>query len=63
MRRLHDLGVPLILDHHDSLVAEVPEAEAAATAALMKREMELPIPELGGVQFGVDIKVSETWAG
>ena len=54
VRRALDLSVPearLLLQVHDELIAEVPEARAAETAEVMKREME------GAVRLSVPLRV------
>lgn len=61
MVRLHARGVPLVIDHHDALYAEVPEGQARETEATMVECMAAPVPELGGVVFPVDTAVGYTW--
>lgn len=61
MVRLHARGVPLVIDHHDALYAEVPEGQAVETEAAMVECMAAPVPELGGVVFPVDTAVGYTW--
>jgi DNA polymerase I-like protein with 3'-5' exonuclease and polymerase domains len=57
MRRLHEAGVALFLEWHDSLKALARESEALDVAKLMKVEMERPVPEFGGFVFPVEIEV------
>jgi hypothetical protein len=61
LRRLHELGVPIIFDHHDALMGEVREGEAEATAQLMREVMEESVPELGGVRFPVEVVIGTSW--
>ena len=49
----------LLLQVHDELIAEAPEAEAPAVAALMKREMEAAI-ELS-LPLRADVEVARRW--
>jgi DNA polymerase-1 len=42
----------LLLQVHDELIAETPEKEAAAVAALMKREME------GAIELSLALRAS-----
>lgn len=44
MVSLDRMGVPLIAQVHDELVAEVPETDAQATYDLMQRDMSAPVP-------------------
>lgn len=60
MVRLRD--VPLVLQMHDELVAEVPEADADSTLERMRIEMEAPVVELGRTIFPTEGKVGATWA-
>ena len=52
-------GAKLLLQVHDELIAEAPEAEAPAVAALMKREMEAAI-ELS-LPLRADVEVARRW--
>ena len=61
LRRLHEAGVALLFDHHDALLALCPEAEVKATTALFHSTMSLPVPELGGVCFPVDVNHGHNW--
>jgi len=54
---LFKAGLPIVLQWHDQLVAEVPEAEADETAQTMRAIMEVSAPELGGVSFPVDVSM------
>lgn len=62
-RRLHALECPLILQHHDSLIAEVLEGEAKYWRTKMVEAMQHPI-ELAErkVVFPVEAKIGRTWA-
>ncbi len=53
--------VPLVLQMHDELVAEVEESRALDTAQEMKSIMERPIPELGNTIFPVDVAIGPNW--
>ena len=59
--RLHNLNAPLILQHHDALVLEVPETEVQYWGRVLKTEMERPVPELGDAVFPVDLTVGNAW--
>jgi DNA polymerase I-like protein with 3'-5' exonuclease and polymerase domains len=61
MRQLHDAGVALFMEHHDSLKALAPTQEALDVAATMKRLMERPVPEFGGAVFPVEVKVGPSY--
>ena len=62
MVRLHQVGVPLVLQMHDELVVEVPVAEADQTNELLKEVMEMSVPELGGAVFPTSGAVGERWS-
>lgn len=62
MVRQHAQGVPLIIDHHDALMAEVPNSCALWGAKTMEETMQQPVPELGGKRFPVEVKAGVTWA-
>jgi DNA polymerase-1 len=59
--KLHALGVPLVLQKHDELIAECKDEDAPRVARLMKTVMEEHIPELG-TSFPVDLSVGRNWA-
>lgn len=61
--RLHALGAPIVLQHHDSFLLEVPEGQAAAATAQARTVMEEPVlfPDGQEVRFPVDIKVGRNW--
>lgn len=46
---------------HDSFLCEPPEADTLACAAMLRDEMLAPIPELGGLQIGVEVSVGQNW--
>jgi DNA polymerase-1 len=56
-----NLSARLLLQVHDELVFEVPEAEADQTAALVKRVMERAVSL--SVPLVVETGISDTWAG
>jgi DNA polymerase-1 len=62
MVRLQRLGVPLSLQMHDELIAEVPEADAERTLTLMGEIMEIPVPELANTIFPTSSGSGQTWA-
>lgn len=53
--------VNLLLSVHDSLVFEAPEEMLEETIALIKRVMEQPFKELGGLSIPVGVKVGDSW--
>ena len=62
MRELHyRWGAPLVMQKHDELIAEVPTAEVEVWEDRMRRAMESPVEELGGVRFPVDVEVQSPW--
>lgn len=60
LKWLADEGI-LLCSTHDSLTCEVPEARLMEVAQLLKREMELGVPELGGLSVGVECKAGSAW--
>jgi DNA polymerase I-like protein with 3'-5' exonuclease and polymerase domains len=58
---LHNEGCPLILQHHDALVAEVPDPQVEGWVERMRAIMERPVPELGGYVFPVEVSVGQSW--
>lgn len=62
LRALHAKGVPLILDHHDGLYAEVPDEREEFTLAQMRATMEAPVPEFGGAVFPIEGHTGQSWA-
>jgi DNA polymerase I-like protein with 3'-5' exonuclease and polymerase domains len=58
---LHRRGCPIILQHHDSLVAEVPEGEVDRWASLMQSIMTCPRPEIPDLPLAVDVEVGRSW--
>jgi DNA polymerase-1 len=61
IRALHAMGAPLIFNHFDSNVLEVPRTEAESWRARLVEAMEQPVAELGGVVFPTDSAVGERW--
>jgi DNA polymerase-1 len=61
-RALHDAGLKarMLLQVHDELVFEVPEAEVEATSAIVKQIME-SVATLR-VPLSVDIGQGQSWA-
>ncbi len=53
-------GARMILQVHDELVFEVPEAEVEAVSALVREEMKAALP-LGDVPIVVDVGVADNW--
>jgi len=60
--KLHQLGVPVCLQHHDSFLCEVPDEQIAETSTTLREVMEAPVPQMGGVRFPVTISVGRNWA-
>lgn len=61
---LHRLGAPLVLQHHDSHMLEIPETPGRLVdqwAADLRGIMEAPVEELGGVVFPVDLELGRNW--
>ncbi len=50
----------MLLQIHDSIMVEVPEAKAEKTSKMMKETMEAVYPELG-VKLKVDIEIGKNW--
>lgn len=50
-----------ILTVHDALVLHVPASDAGGAAAFLQREMERPVPWLGGRGFRVEVKIGKSW--
>jgi hypothetical protein len=46
---------------HDSCLAIVPEAELDNASRIMYNTMSSPIPELGGLEIGVEVKWGKNW--
>lgn len=60
--RLHEQGVPLVGVYHDELLAEVPEAEAEHTAALMEEALT-DFPEVTEyVPLDADASIVDRWS-
>lgn len=59
--RLDEAGIPLILQHHDSFLALVPDADVSYTVSTLREVMEAPAPELGGHIFPVDVVAGQNW--
>ena len=60
LRPLAEEGT-LLASTHDSLTCEVEEAKVVDVARLLKSEMERPVPELGGLSIGVEVKAGIAW--
>jgi hypothetical protein len=60
LRHLADEGI-MIASTHDSITCEVAEGDLTRTAHLLKDEMERPVPELGGLSIGVELKYGSAW--
>jgi len=59
--KLHQAGLPVVLQMHDEFVLEVPESEVRTVAAQVQAIMENPVEELDGVVFPVKVKVGTNW--
>jgi DNA polymerase I-like protein with 3'-5' exonuclease and polymerase domains len=46
---------------HDSILCEVPENRLEDAYNALHREMTKPVPQLGGLSFGVAVKVGKNW--
>lgn len=63
MTRLHQqFAAPIVLQHHDSLALEVPVQEADLWSERLRAAMEVPVVELGGTVFPVDLKRGQRWS-
>ncbi len=60
LRYLADEGT-MLASTHDSITCEVDEADLMRVATLLKTEMERPVPELGGLSIGVELKAGSGW--
>ena len=58
---LDSLGAPLILQHHDALYLESPDADVVRWSALLKTTMEKPVPELRDIIFPVEVATGQSW--
>jgi DNA polymerase-1 len=60
--QLHRLGAPIILQHHDSFMLEVPDNQVVKWSVRLREVMEEPV-EIGGrkVSFPVDLKLGTNW--
>lgn len=60
---LHAQEAPIVLQHHDSFLLEVPDAEVGFWARRVRAVMEEPVEFPGGrkVAFPIDIKVGRNW--
>jgi len=61
-KELRSLGAKLLLQIHDELVFEVPEAQATRACGIIKHIMENPFLKPLAVQLRVDAQVGRTWA-
>lgn len=61
--RLHALGAPIVLQHHDSFLLEVPNSQVGAAAQQVRAVMEEPVTFPSGreVRFPVALKVGRNW--
>lgn len=59
--RLSKAKVPLALQMHDEIMAEVPEAQAQTTASAMQEIMEASVPELAGTVFPTKAAIGPSW--
>ena len=59
--KLHEAGLPVILQMHDEFVLEVPKGDVQSIAAQVQSIMETPVAELDGVVFPTKVGVGETW--
>jgi DNA polymerase-1 len=60
--QLHQIGAPIVMQHHDSFMLEVPEDDAPQWAKACREVMEQPVSVEGrNVTFPVDVKVGRNW--
>lgn len=59
--RLYGRGAPIIFQHHDSFILEVPEREVDQWATLLREVMEEPVEALNDAVFPVDVSVGRNW--
>ena len=59
--KMERYSIPIIIQMHDELGAEVPERDADQVRADMQGIMEQAIPELGGYSFPTDAAVGYNW--
>jgi len=58
------MGAPIILQRHDEFMLEIPDSPGRLVdqwAADVSGIMEEPVEGLGGVSFGTDVEVGESW--
>jgi hypothetical protein len=53
---------PATVSIHDSLCLSVPEARVDAATTFLVDTLTRPIPQMGGLQIGCEVKVGATWA-
>jgi DNA polymerase-1 len=51
----------MLLSHHDAWGGEAPEEELEDAVAIVKEEMERPVPELGNAIFPVEFEIGRFW--
>jgi hypothetical protein len=61
LRRLHEKGLSVLFDHHDALMVLCPESDVEGVKATMIECMTVPVPELNGVSFPVDVGSGQNW--
>ena len=54
-------GSWLAIQVHDEVVVQAPEDNVRQVGECLRDVMQAPVPELGGYQFPVDVKVGKTW--
>ena len=61
--QLYKMGLPIILQYHDSFMLEVPDNSSVIDQCVadMVGVMERPIEAFGGAVFPVDAEVGENW--
>lgn len=60
-RKPKEFIMPANMHVHDSNLLAVPEDRAEEAAELLAEVMTRPIPEMKGLQIGVDVKVGRNW--
>lgn len=61
MIRLHEKGMKLCMTVHDSITVQADKSTFMDCANELKREMEMPVPELAGKSFPVNVSTGLNW--
>ncbi len=62
-KRFKDLGMQarLLISQHDAWHGECPEDELEDAVAIVKEELERPVPEMHDASFDVDVSIGRYW--